>query len=488
VVGFELEESGAGEPERPSILALKPGSVEQGRTKPLTLTVRGDNFSEGARLLVNNLPVEATVSRGGKAMTARLPASLFAQAVDLLIQARNPESVASDPLPLRVLRPADPVIRRLTPNEAPGPANRVLLRIIGENFRPTSKIKIQRIEADGSRGETARFDPESIKPARLTGTVPATFARRVGAIAVRIEDDAVEGVVSNEERFAIFGPRIHELQTSVGSVTAGAGGFQVRIAGSNFREGAEVRLNSNAVPASRVARISDRLIKVTIQSRQIQNSGALVLTVRNPDGNESEAKEIAVNAPKIARVEPGALLAGTDKARIDIHGSFFRRHSSVRLTTPEGVEIKRRVRFHSREHITVLLSGAAGRVLDQPAMLSLRVVNPNNDLGVASESVDLEVAGPRIEAAAFEPVDKNEKIARLVIQGKHFRSGSLIRFFAGELLYREEAPDQISAEKLVLAVKRKKLEAYAGLHVAVLNPGAITSNRVRASNRVLPAE
>src|SRR4030095_2101138 len=112
-----------------------------------------------------------------------------------------------------------------------------------------------------------------------------------------VKDLAVPDLVSaNEKELRIFGPKVTGLKTTVRSVVAGGKDFGLTISGANFREGAQVdlRVNGEVYTTVNVQRIGTGAIKLEVPANVVQESGSLAVIVRNPDGSESEARELDV--------------------------------------------------------------------------------------------------------------------------------------------------------------------------------------------------
>jgi outer membrane protein assembly factor BamB len=95
IIGFEQGDAAESEETDPVIELLKPDVVDQGRKKNLRLIVRGQNFAEGASLLVDGNEVPADLVKGGKSLEARLSRSLFAQAGDIRIEVKAANGAVS---------------------------------------------------------------------------------------------------------------------------------------------------------------------------------------------------------------------------------------------------------------------------------------------------------------------------------------------------------------------------------------------------------
>ncbi|MCI0485761.1 MAG: PQQ-binding-like beta-propeller repeat protein, partial [Blastocatellia bacterium] len=219
IVRFDVvEEDEPGELPAPVITSLKPDVAEQGRAKNLNLLVRGENFAEGAVLLVNGNEAATEQANDGTALATRLNRELFAQAGDISIQVRAANGDLSPSAALRVVRPADPVIDKIKPDEVPGPAEPFTLKVVGKNFRRSSTIFV-----DGQPLNTERLGEDSLR-----AEVSSELAGTVKRLTVQVRDLAVPDVVSNERELNVFGPRIRTLRTGPNTVVAGAGSFKLK--------------------------------------------------------------------------------------------------------------------------------------------------------------------------------------------------------------------------------------------------------------------
>ncbi|HSE98040.1 MAG TPA: hypothetical protein VLD57_07180 [Blastocatellia bacterium] len=468
IVGFELEASDDTQPA-PRIKSLKPNVVEQGRVKNLRLIVNGENFSEGASLLINGTETAAEVVQQGRALEARLPRSLFDQPGTISVQVKVSAEVVSEPSPLSVVRPSAPVIDRIKPDEVPGPAAAFTVRVRGKNFRPSSTIFI-----DNQMLNTQRFGDSDLR-----AQVPDDVARSVRQIVVQIRDVAVPDLVSNEASLVIFGPRVREVRSSVNRIVAGTSRFGLRVIGENFRQGAEVEINGQPVPANRVIRQSGRLIRASVPGRLFQNAGPLSILVRNPEeGGVSEPKELRAFGPEITAFEPGKVLAGLSDARVAIRGENFLKHASVFVgdgTRAFKIE-KQRIRFRSSTRIVVTLTDEVNELLKQAGELRFQIVNPNKADGVPSVEKTLPVAGPEIEEALIRPDREDGSRVRIIVTGDNFREGAVVEFVKNGAVVRRQDPERTSEGKLSLSMRARKLDALGVFEVRVVNPGEVLSN------------
>jgi hypothetical protein len=471
IVRFDLAGSDDTSPA-PRISSLKPSVVEQGRLKNLRLVVRGENFSEGSSLIVNGTETAAEIVQQGRVLEARLPRSLFDQPGAISVQVKAAAGALSEPSPLTVVRPAAPVIDRIKPDEVPGPSSAFTLRVRGKGFRASSTIFV-----DGRPLDTERFGDTDLR-----ARVPAELARSIKRLPVQVRDVAVADLVSNEAGLTVFGPRVRELRPSISKIVAGMSQIGLRVFGENFRQGAQIEINGQAVPVNRVIRQTGGLIRVTVPGRFFQNAGPLSVVVRNPqEGGVSEPKELQSLAPEISGFEPGQVLAGLSDVRVDIRGENFRRGARVFVgDTGRAFKIeKQRVRFRSSTRIVVTLTNELNEMLKQPGLLRFQVVNPNKADGVPSVERSLQVAGPQVLEALIKPVKDDDSRVKLVLSGENFRSGAVVEFVKNGAVVRRQQPERINGGKLSVTFRARKLDALGVFEVRVANPGDVLSNVLR---------
>lgn len=468
---FDLEESDEAAGDAPRIDILKPDQVEQGRLKPLKLTVRGANFTSDSALIVDGIQYESETARGGKVLLARLPSDLFDQVRNLSVQVKN--SAGSSPVKaLAVVPPDAPEIDRLSPVEVPGPAGKFTLTLKGRNFRATSIIFV----------DDEPLNTELAGATKIRARVPQTIAGSVGLHTVQVKDALVAGLASGEKQLTIFGPRIDALTPRFGPVTAGAGGFRLIITGSNFREGAEVLLDGQAASSTRVTRVTSSRLRVLVSRKLTQQAGQLEVVVVNPGGNRSDPRSVELHAPAIEAVSPSPLLAGSRDIAVDLHGSFFRKRARVVISDQTGQAFQAkasRVRFRSAIRVRLFITGELNDLISRPGALDIQIVNPNNGDGIPSEKTRIELAGPLIETASIEAVQGEDSLRRLVINGQHFRSGAEVEFLKDDSVVRRQEANKTRAERIVAIIGTRKVKALGVFSIRVVNPGEVKSDPFR---------
>src|SRR6185503_19361134 len=259
IINYDVVGSNETNPSAPLINSLSPEVVEQGRVKNLTLVVAGKNFTEGASLVVNGVEMGAELVRNGSALETKLPKGLFAQIANISVLVKGADGTISQPKDLRVVRPDAPMIDRISPADVPGPTTPFVLRVTGKNFRASSTLIV------GGRP----LNTQQIGAGALQALVPADIADTVKSegLSVQVRDLAVPDLVSaNQKELRIFGPRVTGLRTTVQNVVAGSRSFGLRVAGTNFRPGAQVelRVNGEVFTAVQVRRQGNGVIRLNV--------------------------------------------------------------------------------------------------------------------------------------------------------------------------------------------------------------------------------
>lgn len=469
ISNFEIVDSEETQEPVPTITSLKPDMVEQGR-KQLKLIVFGDNFTNGSSVVVGSQQIEATLIRGGSALEARLPKSLFKDVGLLPVTVKLPSGESSEPKDLSVVKPTAPTIDRINPTEVPGPSRAFTLKVIGKNFHESSVINI-----DGNPVNT-----QLISSKELRTEVGTDISKKVKALKIKVTDAANQ--MSDEKTLTIFGPRIKLLNPDVENVVAGARGFKLKIVGENFRSGARVEINNEPVPQGKVRRQSNEVIRVAVPRRFFDDAGELPVVVRNDDNSASEPMTLNSVAPEIKEFLPGKVLAGLAEATVVLKGEHFRKGLRVLVAKDGGelAELKNpRVRFRSSRRIVINLNGELSTLLAEKGDLRFQIVNPQRkgeEGGVPSEVKEIKVVGPEITEASIRPIANDELNKRLVIEGANFHPDAIVEFVKQDGSVIRRQPEKFKANKLSLAISVKRLDALGVFTIKVINPNNVRSD------------
>jgi outer membrane protein assembly factor BamB len=477
IINFDLVKADNLDPNAPLIESLQPAEVEQGRLKNLQLVVTGQRLGDGASIIVNGAEMAAEVTQNGRALETRLPRALFDEVKTISIQIKGANGVVSTPRDLRVVRPGAPILDAIRPAEVAGPSSSFVLKVTGRNFRASSTIFVA----------GRALNTQQMNSTTLQAVVPADLAQSPGQLKVLVRDLAVSDLVSaNNQDLLIYGPRITELAPASSKVVAGDGGFALRIRGENFRSGATVEINGEALPASVMHVTGRSTISVRVPKQFTQDAGKLAVVVRNPEGATSDAAALDVRAPQIVRFSQKRVLAGTSKVRIDIRGQDFRRGARIYVGNGRDINLqleRPHVRFRSSTHLTITLNEELKKLLEQPGNLEFNVVNPNSGDGVTSQKATLNVVGPAVANVQFESLVEDARRVRLVIEGANFRRGALIEFVKGDAVVRQATPETLRADRATVLIPARLIEALGDYRLRVVNPGQVASTPFRPQPR-----
>lgn len=470
IISFDVVSSSEPELSIPIIDSIFPDVTEQGPVRNLQLIVAGRNLSGASSLLVNDVEYAADLTQNGRALRTRLPKSLFNQVGSLSVQVKGPNGIVSTASALRVVRPGEPMIERITPSEVPGPVAPFTIKVTGRNFRASSAISIEGVDLN------TRLSRDN----ELEARVPAQLANSVGTLRVRVKDLAVSDLVSaSEKQLVLFGPQISAVRPSVNKIVAGDAKLSLGITGKNFREGAEVLLAGALMPAERVRRVSRSLITVSVPQELTQESGTLPVVVRNPEGGVSGTAILPVRGPEITRFRPGKLFAGSSDVAVDIRGRNFRERA--RVYVGDGAQLnfpveRQHIRFRNSTRLVVTLTDDLNRLLTRPGAIKFQVVNPNGAEGVRSEDHSIKVVGPLIADARVEALPWDDSQVMLVIEGANFRKGAIVEFFKPGIdtaPVSRLVPVDLKSRRISVPVRLSKIERLGSFRVRVVNQGAV---------------
>jgi WD40 repeat protein len=454
----------------PTISRIVPDTVQQGRKK-LDLVVHGQQFSAGAVVVYNGTVVATTTAIKPTALQASLPKALFGQAGAIIIQVKDKNGVLSQAVSLAVVSTATPIIKSVSPQKLDAPHPPFEVKVKGSNFRQNSVIQV------GKKLLKTTFVSDSI----LSATVPVVLSKSTGTLNVEVIDNNGTGNSSNVETITLLGPQITAVNIVKNPLLAGTGHFRMDIKGRNFRIGARVLINGRTVRLRDAKRVSLVRIKVEVPGAFNQDTGAIPVVVRNPDGALSAPVTFTASGPEITSVRPAQLIAGETDVDLEILGQNFRGLSGVVISPNGGAPVQlgtKFFRFVSKHRVIVKLKGKLNSLIAQPGSLSIQILNPNKTTGVLSTAQAVTVAAPQITTATLTPDKALPGNETLTISGTSFREGAVVDFVTGGEVVLERTPDVTKPDKIVVTIKKGKVTALGQFLVQVINPGKITSNSV----------
>ena len=180
-----------------------------------------------------------------------------------------------------------PAITGLSPASAEAGSGGLSLLVTGDNFGNESRVFWNAVERPTT----------FVSPTQLIATIPPGDLGAAGIASITVSSP---GGTSNNASFTITPARIIPVINSISptSAEAGANSFTLSISGDNFVSGSVVRWNGGNRPTTF---ISSRQLTAAISALDIAGTGAVPVTVSNPDGNSNEIT-FTIGAPSIRLV------------------------------------------------------------------------------------------------------------------------------------------------------------------------------------------
>jgi hypothetical protein len=488
----------------PGIDRLSPASALVGRQRDLEVTVVGSGFSAGAVVLAGAGEYTASVREKGKRAVFTLPASALAVAGPIGVKVRNPDATFSNEAVFTVANRFTPALVSVKPEEIASGSGSVKLQLEGDHFRKEATVTVAYTD-DAGQPKT-----ETIKSIRQSQTaIEAVLPRRLTLKAKDLSltvDNGDGGGASGPATVKVYGP-VAESLTPTNAVAGQKKMLVVRVKGRNFHRDVRVYVKSprrnddevsdfREVDRARITRRNSRKLVVRIPSSAYRYSGKLVLRIVNPvpgpaKGDET-VSELAIEGPVVEAVKPEVLFARADPFVLHLGGKRFRPGANVVLkresdTGAPWVRVGRGyLRPKSDGQLNVLIDG--GKLLPlfaRPGTLAIRIVNPNGAKGDPSTKKVVEIVGPELDEYDLFPSDADPQLYKLVLTGTFFREGVVVRLRSadGEPLGDYREVERKSSTKLLLLLKRSRVQELRNFKVVAVNPGGVASNALDVTLR-----
>ena len=306
----------------PCIDSLDPrsGWVNGGKA----IGVRGADFHKLARVFVGELEAEVRY-QSPTSLDFVTPSVDAAGPTDVVVENPGGSRVVASGAFLYEPIPAPPKIIAVVP-ERGSTAGGLIVRIAGDNFTPSTKIRIGEVTA------IARFvSPKVIEIELPSRSLPGVVAVEAadGGLAIRAEDAFTY--------FSPKAPRIIGLEPASGPTT---GGTKVVIEGEGFPANASVRLGGVA-PKHVVRRDATRLEIVTPPARSAGHVEVEVSSAETGPGTMKNGfRYEAVPSPIVESVAPnrGTVDGGSE---LTIEGKHFSEGVTVMIGKKPAKKVKR---------------------------------------------------------------------------------------------------------------------------------------------------
>ncbi len=253
--------------------------------------------------------------------------------------------------------------------------------------------------------------------------------------------------------------------------------FTLTVTGTNFVSGAIVRVNG----VDRATQsISSTELRATILAQDITETGAISITVRNPDGGLSNALNLQIvnPVPTLASISPNSAAVGSPGFTLQLTGTNF---------VPGAV-----VQWNGANRLTTVVSSTqlTAQIPNTDLMMAgtatVRVVNPAPG-GGASNSLTFAINAPnpipRITTISPDTIQAGSAGFTLTVNGSGFVSSSVVRFNGANLTTMFVSSTQLTAQ-----VAASDIASPGNASITVFNPppGGGTSNAAILTIRVPP--
>ena len=352
-----------------------------------TLVGESQQFLEAGHRLSKLVPELAPDSDGqaGGYIVLRSTAPLIAQQ---LFGALGPEGIRLlSAVPPTVLAEPDtgenpvPVLVSLQPASVSAGGSAFTLQVSGSDFIESSEVRW-----NGEARPTNFLSSSELQAAISSADISAA-----GSVQVNVFTPSPGGGLSETLSFVIDTPNPVPVLSTMEPASAEAGGpvFTLRVLGSGFVEGSEVRWNGEA----RVTTvIGSQELMAEISASDIGEAGTAQVTVFNPapGGGLSDSLPFVIEspanpAPALSSLDPASTEAGGDAFTLRVLGSGFVASSEVRWNGEA-----RSTTFISIQALQAEISAAD---VSEGGMAQVTVFNPAPGGGL-SESLPFSIESP----------------------------------------------------------------------------------------------
>ncbi|MCR8844809.1 IPT/TIG domain-containing protein [Paenibacillus sp. SC116] len=389
----------------PTVTSVTPN--EGLKTGGYWTKVVGTNFEQGTKVTFNGVAAEKFfVSK--TELDVRVPASALAGAVD--VEAVNPDGGTGKlEKGFTYTDPADilPTVTGIAPNKGLTKGGYEVV-VTGTNFDPQSKVSIGGVETTTTFRSATEL--RAVVPARATaGTVDVR-------VVIGNGKDATLSQSFTYEEPVIVPPTVTSVTPNEGLK---AGGYWIKVVGTNFEQGTKVTINGVTVPEKFF--VSKTELDVRVPASTV--AGAVDVEVLNPDTGSGKLDkgftytEPAVIEPTVTAVAPnkGLTKGGYE---VVVTGTNFDAQSKVFIG---GVEATTTFRSATELRAAVPATTTAGTV-------DVRVVIGNGKDATLSQSFTYEE--PVIVPPTVTSVTPNEGLKAggywIKVVGTNFNEGTKV--------------------------------------------------------------
>jgi hypothetical protein len=434
-VGIEIVEA-------PQLTSVSPASAEVG-SGPLTLTLNGSRFQSGDLLRWEFEGTQfsfATNFVSPSQLTATLPADRFARSGIAFLSIQR-GSLTSGSVPFRILERLR--ITSLSPSSVLAGSGQFTLQVAGSGFDQFTRLRF------GNRTLLVILS----SPTLLSASIPAELVSQPAVIPVTAigispprESNTVEFRVERALRITSINPT---------GADEGAGPVTLGITGAGFAPGAQALLGSTVLATSFV---SPTQLAATIPASAIDQPTTLQVTVRNPDGETSNAVPFTIRPVfRLESISPTSAIAGQPAFQLTLAGRGFLNGATA---TWNGAPLA--TTFAGRTTLTAQVPAA---LIADPGFASVAVVNPT---GVASNTLRFAIESEPLTLTSVSPSSAllGSGALTVTLSGTGFRPGASAFWNATSL-----ASQFVSRTQLTATIPASLLTELGPKDIRVGNPG-----------------
>lgn len=439
----------------PWLMWLAPDGALQGDTAA-TVQLHGVGFSQGSVVRWNGGDRPTTFVHQGE-LRARIPAADLSQVgtAQVTVFTPAPGGGTSEPrvFSVRVRPNPVPVATALSPS--------AIVAEVGAQFTLTGRDFMEgtTVEVGGVMPAVTVVSPTELRFALEGENVP-----NAGFALVRLTNPGPGGGNSNVLTLRVDNPPPVLTALSPAQVPIGLDSLVLRLTGSGFVRGSQVRMEGFTRPSRR---ISPTELEVVMDRYSLDEYDSISFQVFNdaPGGGTSAALRLAIAnpAPVAQAVTPAQATAGLDSLTVRVTGSGFSPNTAVH--------------FQGSPRPTRVVSGTELEAvlptddLDEPGTFVVQAVTPPPGGGsTAALTLTLTIAPPLLTELPSYGASAGRSGFPLTVHGTGFLRTSVVRWNGQPRVTRF-----ISSSRLEANVTAADVAAAGTAAVTVHTPGGGTS-------------
>lgn len=438
----------------PAITSLSPDQTLVGA--PLTLTVNGSRFVNGARVLINGQERQTTFVSGTQ-LTAAILAADLAQggAANITVVNPTPGGGTSNAAVLTINNRV-PTLTSLSPVSVTQGSAGFMLTINGTGF----------VSGSAAQWNSAPRQTTFVSGTQLTIQVTAGDVANVGTVSIVVVNPTPGGGTSNALTFTInTQPNPVPTLTSLnpGSIQAGSSAFNLTVNGAGFVPGAAVRWNGNP---RQTTFVGPTQLTAQIPATDLLNVGSATITVVNPapGGGTSGPLTFTIAkpnpSPTLGSLNPNSIPVGSSAFIMSVNGTNFVNGAVVQWNGNA-----RQTTFVSSTQLTAQIPATD---VASTGSATITVANPAPG-GGTSNALPFTI-GPPNPVPALTSLSPNSAVGgsqalTLTVNGTNFVNGAVVRWNGGA---RQTA--FVSSTQLKAQITAADLATMGTANVTAINP------------------